>query len=210
MNSPSTSTNGIGGTRARRRATARSGRAAAPIGGAGAEIATLVLTSAIANRSRPQACSERRRRTAPSSPPKRRGILAQSPPSRALRTCRGRCRSRRPCARSGSGVAADLVGDLVPAGLDALGRLLRGDVLVHHVGEIVVEDLEVLVVALDQQQRGGILRVLDRRLDHVRRRTGRGWPCAVRFDWRKGSQKPLGWATASSPMLGLVNHWMKR
>src|SRR5262249_45572692 len=49
-------------------------------------------------------------------------------------------------------VPANLVCDFVPAGLDALGRFLRRDVLVHHVGEVVVEHLEVLVVALDEQQ----------------------------------------------------------
>src|SRR4051812_49176492 len=43
--------------------------------------------------------------------------------------------------------AADVLGHAVPALVDALGRLLGGDVAAHHVGEVVVQDLEVLVVA---------------------------------------------------------------
>src|SRR5262249_966881 len=49
--------------------------------------------------------------------------------------------------------AADVLGHAVPALGDALGGLLGGDVAAHHVGEVVVQDLEVLVVALDPQQR---------------------------------------------------------
>src|SRR5262249_18214727 len=64
-------------------------------------------------------------------------------------------------------LAADVVGHLVPAGLDTPGGLFGGDVLVHHVGEVVVENLEVLVIALEHQQGRHVLRVLERGLDHL-------------------------------------------
>src|SRR4029450_12971207 len=57
-------------------------------------------------------------------------------------------------------LAADVVGHVVPAGRDAPGGLFGGDVLVHHVGEVVVENLEVLVIALEHQQGRRVLRVL--------------------------------------------------
>src|SRR6516164_6339096 len=64
-------------------------------------------------------------------------------------------------------LAADVVGHLVPASLDAPGGLFGGDVLVHHVGEVIIKNLEVLVIPLQHQQGRRVFRVLERGLDHL-------------------------------------------
>src|SRR5918996_4625095 len=61
-------------------------------------------------------------------------------------------------------LATNVLGHIVPALFDVGGRLFRCNVAVHHIGEVVVEDLHVLVVALDIKKRCRVLGVLQRRV----------------------------------------------